>query len=210
MKEPIARKVEGVDLDLGVLARHERSRCRGWKPSPRSRDGCQRHDREQRLRRRHDAADGVHGELLHDAVDRRGQLLKLRSARFALTRSSRSPAALRCASTRSPNRVRRYSASASARPCTMAASAASASRDLALLYLELLLRLDQGLVELRDNWLSTRWCGRTGSCEFQRVPAGPAEPPRASLIVAATVASSASFCALCRSRAASLARCSSS
>ena len=36
-----------------------------------------RHDHQQRLRRRDDAADRVDRELLHDAVDRSGQQLKL-------------------------------------------------------------------------------------------------------------------------------------
>ena len=36
-----------------------------------------RHQDEQRLRRRHDAADRMDRELLHDAVDRRGQQLQL-------------------------------------------------------------------------------------------------------------------------------------
>ena len=34
-----------------------------------------RRDHHQGLRRRHDAADRVHDELLHDAVDRRGERL---------------------------------------------------------------------------------------------------------------------------------------
>ena len=38
-------------------------------------------DDEQRLRRRHDAADGVDGELLHRPVDRRGQELQAGLAR---------------------------------------------------------------------------------------------------------------------------------
>ena len=41
--------------------------------------GIGRHDDSQLLRRRHHAAHGMNRKLLHDAVDRRGQELKLGS-----------------------------------------------------------------------------------------------------------------------------------
>ena len=77
MDKPVAGEVEGVDLDLDVLAdmdeadvavRHHRFDLEM---------AVGRHHDKQRLRRRDDAADGVHRKLLHGAVDRGGQDLEL-------------------------------------------------------------------------------------------------------------------------------------
>ena len=83
MEEPIAREVEGVDLDLDLLARMNEAdvSVRNHRLDLKMAVGWR--DDEQRLRRRHNAADRMHRKLLDHAVDRRwsgaavGPLLRL-------------------------------------------------------------------------------------------------------------------------------------
>ena len=128
VEQAVSGEIEGIDLDLGLLAgvdeadvavRHHRLDLEL---------AVERHHHEQRLRRRHDAAHRMHRELLHDAVDRRGQASAARCARSALITSCASPPPSARPSPSSPKRVRRYSASVCARVSSIAASAASASR----------------------------------------------------------------------------------
>ena len=73
-----------------------------------------RHDHHQLLRRRHHAADGVDGKLLHHAVDRRGELCSLVRCSALMTSWAR-PAAFCSALARSSSRRAPYSATVWAR-----------------------------------------------------------------------------------------------
>ena len=77
VENAVPGEIEGVDLDLGVLAGTDEADVAVGHHRLDLELAVDRHQHEQRLRRRHDAADGVDGELLHDAVDRRGQQLQL-------------------------------------------------------------------------------------------------------------------------------------
>ena len=94
MEQPVFGEVEGVDLDFGrlagmdepdILIRHFRFDLEV---------AVARHHFEQRLRGRHDAADRMHRELLHGAVDGRGQTLQLGALVCAFIRSSLQPGRL--------------------------------------------------------------------------------------------------------------------
>ncbi|HEV3178503.1 MAG TPA: hypothetical protein VGZ72_21090, partial [Stellaceae bacterium] len=73
MEEAVAGEVEGVDLDLGILARaHEADVLvadHGLDLEPAIGGDKDHH----RLRRRHHATHGVDGDLLHHAVDGGGE-----------------------------------------------------------------------------------------------------------------------------------------
>jgi hypothetical protein len=75
-QQAVAGEVEGIDLDLGILARaHEADiavRQHGLDLEP----ALARHHHHQRLCRRDDAADRMHRKLLHHAVERRGKGLQ--------------------------------------------------------------------------------------------------------------------------------------
>ena len=77
LQQAVAGEVEGIDLDLGLLPGVDEADVAVRHHGLDLELAVGRHHDQQRLRRRHDAADGVHGELLHDAVDRGGQLLQL-------------------------------------------------------------------------------------------------------------------------------------
>ena len=76
VQEAVACEIESVDFDFGLLPGVDkanvtvRHHCLDFQPA------VARHDHEQRLRRRDNAANRVNGELLHHAVDRRGEQLK--------------------------------------------------------------------------------------------------------------------------------------
>ena len=76
VQEAVAGEIEGIDLDLGFLPGLHKAdvavRHHGLDFEP----AVARHDHQQGLRRRDDAADRVDRELLHHAVDRGGQLLQ--------------------------------------------------------------------------------------------------------------------------------------
>ena len=79
VQEAVAGEIEGVDLDLGILASTNeadvpvRHHCLDLQMA------VLRHNDEQCLRRGDDAADGVDRKLLHDTVDGRDEQLKLGS-----------------------------------------------------------------------------------------------------------------------------------
>ena len=76
VQEAVAGEIEGVDLDLGFLPGVDKAdvavRHHGLDFQP----AVARHDHQQGLRRRDNAADRVDRELLHHAVDGSGQQLK--------------------------------------------------------------------------------------------------------------------------------------
>ena len=73
MQQPVAGEVEGVDLDLGLLPGLDEADVAVRHHGLDLEAAVGGHHHQQRLRRRHHAADRVHGELLHHAVDRRGE-----------------------------------------------------------------------------------------------------------------------------------------
>src|SRR6266568_930685 len=79
MEEPVAREVERIDLDLRLLPRmDEPDVAVGEHGLDLELTLAWNHDGEH-LRRRYYASHRVNRELLHDAVDRRSQMLKFRA-----------------------------------------------------------------------------------------------------------------------------------
>ncbi len=68
---------KGFDLDFGFLAGIDKADVFVFDEGFDLQDLARRHHDHQGLGRRHDAADGMHRQLLHDAVDRRGQRQQL-------------------------------------------------------------------------------------------------------------------------------------
>ena len=162
VQQPIAGEVEGIDLDLRFLPGMDKADVAVRDHRLDLEMAVRRHDDEQRLRRRHHAADGVDGELLHGAVDRRGQHLQpgllLRLDQIL----AQCPAALRSASTSSLEAACADIPPRSARGSrVIAANAASALLESALLDFELLLLLDQRLQHFAGSWPSIRSRGRS-------------------------------------------------
>src|SRR6267142_5610759 len=79
MKEPVACEVECVDLDLRLLCRMDESDVAVGEHGLDLEQALARNYHGERLSRRHHASHCMNGELLHDAVDRRGQMLKFRA-----------------------------------------------------------------------------------------------------------------------------------
>ena len=77
VQEAVAGEIEGVDLDLGFLPGVDKADVAVRHHGFDFQLAVVRYDHEQGLCRRDNAADGVDRELLHDAIDGRGQQLKL-------------------------------------------------------------------------------------------------------------------------------------
>ena len=83
MQEAVAGKAESVDLDLGFLALMHKADIAVWHHGLDFEMAVLWNHHEQRLRRGHYAADRMDGELLHDAINWRGERLSF-SALFGL------------------------------------------------------------------------------------------------------------------------------
>src|SRR6266702_3930506 len=76
MEEPVAREVERIDLDLRLLSGMDEADVAVGEHGLDLELTLAWNHNNQRLRRRHHASHRVNGELLHDAVDRRSELLE--------------------------------------------------------------------------------------------------------------------------------------
>lgn len=76
VQEAVFREIEGLDLDRGVLARPHEADIAVRHHGLDFEMAVGRDHGEQRLRRGHDAAIRMHGQLLHGADDGRGQRLQ--------------------------------------------------------------------------------------------------------------------------------------
>ena len=193
--QAIAVEIEGIDLDLCASGRHGRSRCRGSSTMASiSRWAVARHHHQQGLRRRDHAADRVHRELLHRAVDRRGENLQAGRC-CALSRSSlkaRRPCAR-------PRPVRRRACAGtplrSAHACwSIAASAAVGLVQWLFWTSSSCCCLDQRLQQFQIIGLGTGGDGHTAFCGCRPLLGDRQQWPPASRWWPRIVSRSASFC----------------
>ena len=75
MQQPVTGEIESVDLDRDALSRDDKADITVQHIRRDFQIGVERHDDGEHLGRRNDASYRVDGQLLHDAVDRRGKNL---------------------------------------------------------------------------------------------------------------------------------------